>query len=100
MKRATETMGLPAVLEHCAEECAELTHACLKMARKIRNENPTPKSYEEIKEELTGEIADVEIQISEIVDGLCIDLEVLNDLIREKCDRRTKRIEEHKKQEE
>ena len=31
-----EAIGLPAVLEQCAEELAELTQAALKMARKLR----------------------------------------------------------------
>ena len=33
-----EAIGLPAVLEQCAEELAELTQAALKMARKLRGE--------------------------------------------------------------
>ena len=31
-----EAIGLPAVLEQCAEELAELTQAALKMARKLQ----------------------------------------------------------------
>ena len=31
-----EAISLPAVLEQCAEELAELTQASLKMARKLR----------------------------------------------------------------
>ena len=31
-----EAIGLPAVLEQCAEELAELAQASLKMARKLR----------------------------------------------------------------
>ena len=33
--------------EMLAEEATELAHASLKMARLIRNENPTPVSFEE-----------------------------------------------------
>lgn len=51
-----EMIGTAALLEQLAEESAELAQAALKMARKIRNENPTPKSREEI--------ADVELCIS------------------------------------
>lgn len=40
-----EAIGLPAVLEQCAEELAELTQASLKMARKLRGENPTPVTH-------------------------------------------------------
>lgn len=56
-----EKIGMPALLELCAEECNELAHACLKFSRKIRNENPTPKSEEECIEELIEEMADVQL---------------------------------------
>ena len=36
-----EMIGTAALLEQLAEESAELAQAALKMARKIRNENPT-----------------------------------------------------------
>lgn len=36
-----------ALLEQVAEECTELGHAALKLARKYRNENPTPVTEEE-----------------------------------------------------
>ena len=35
-----EAIGLPAVLEQCAEELAELTQASLKMARKLHACDP------------------------------------------------------------
>ena len=54
-----DKIGLPAVLEQCGEECCELGAASLKMARKLRGENPTPKSFEEIRLNLIDEIADV-----------------------------------------
>lgn len=38
-----EMIGTAALLEQLAEESAELAQAALKMARKLRNENPTPK---------------------------------------------------------
>ena len=34
-----EKIGIPAMLEQTAEECVELAHACLKLARYYRNEN-------------------------------------------------------------
>ena len=37
-----EKIGKPAMLEQLAEEAAELSQAALKLARVIRNENPTP----------------------------------------------------------
>lgn len=45
-----EAIGLPAVLEQCAEELAELTQAALKMARKLRGENPTPMTHAQAAE--------------------------------------------------
>ena len=41
-----EQIGLPAMLEQMAEETAELTQALLKYSRKLRNENPTPKTHD------------------------------------------------------
>ena len=52
-------IGKPAMLEQMAEECSELTQALLKYARKLRNENPTPKSESEIKRNLIEEYSDV-----------------------------------------
>lgn len=58
-------IGEPAVLEQLAEECSELAHAALKYARKLRGENPTPKTELKCLYALGEEIADV---------SLCIDL--------------------------
>ena len=43
-----DEIGVPAMLEQLAEECSELAHASLKLARKIRGENPTPKDIPEL----------------------------------------------------
>lgn len=56
-----EKIGVPALLEQTAEECCELAQACLKMARKLRDENPTPKSVEDIRDNLVEEMADVNL---------------------------------------
>lgn len=77
--KMTDMLSKSALLEQCAEECAELGQACLKLARKCRNENPTPKSEDEILENLVEEIADV---------TLC------NGLLIDKCQISTKKIEE------
>ena len=58
-KNIVEQIGVPTVLEACAEECNELSQACLKLSRKLRNENPTPKTREELIESLKEEMADV-----------------------------------------
>ena len=52
-------IGKPAMLEQMAEECSELTQVLLKYVRKLRNENPTPKSESEIKRNLIEEYSDV-----------------------------------------
>ena len=57
-------IGTAALLEQLAEESAELVQAALKMARKIRNEHPTPKSRADCVANLQEEIADVELCIS------------------------------------
>lgn len=62
-----DNIGIPALLEQTAEECCELAQACLKMARKLRDENPTPKSIEDIRDNLVEEIADVELCMDELV---------------------------------
>lgn len=59
-----EMIGTAALLEQLAEESAELAQAALKMARKIRNENPTPKPQTDCVANLQEEIADVELCIS------------------------------------
>lgn len=45
--------------ENLAEECTELAKAALKKSRKLRGENPTPKTMEEIDTDIDEEIADV-----------------------------------------
>lgn len=61
--RIINRIGIPAMLEQTSEECAELTQACLKYARYIRGENPTPKQLEDILDNFFEEIADVELCI-------------------------------------
>lgn len=58
-------VGEPALYEQLAEECCELAHASLKMARKLRAENPTPVEKEEITENIIEEYNDV---------VLCVDI--------------------------
>ena len=67
MSTIVEKIGVPALLEQTAEECCELAQACLKMARKLRDENPTPKSVEDIRDNLVEEMADVEVCLSQIM---------------------------------
>lgn len=62
MERAIiNAIGEPAVLEQLAEECAELGHAALKLARFLRGENHTPVSKEQALNSLFEETADVRV---------------------------------------
>ena len=56
-----DEIGKAAALEQLAEEATELAQAALKYARKLRGENPTPKTLEEIKANLIEEFTDVTI---------------------------------------
>lgn len=58
------SMGEPALLEQLAEECSELAHAALKLARLERGETPTPKTEEECVENLLEELGDVNLCMS------------------------------------
>lgn len=60
------TLGEPALLEQLAEECSELAQAALKLARKERGENPTPKTEEECVKDLLEELGDVNLCMSVI----------------------------------
>ncbi len=64
-----EKIGTPAMLEQTAEECSELAQACLKMARYMRNENPTTKKEYEITANLEEGMADVLICIDELYES-------------------------------
>lgn len=52
-------IGEPAVFELLAEECSELAHSSLKMARVIRGENPTPMTASLAADRWLEEMADV-----------------------------------------
>ena len=56
-----ETIGTEAVLEQLAEEASELSQAALKLARKLRGVNPTPKTELECWNGLLEEMADVQV---------------------------------------
>lgn len=67
----------PALYEQMAEECSELSQALLKKARKLRNENYTPKSYSEINDNLIEEYTDV--RLCAMVLSLSIDETILSE---------------------
>lgn len=45
--------------EQLAEECCELAHACLKKARVLRGENPTPVTVEQASQNVIEELTDI-----------------------------------------
>lgn len=53
------SVPFPALYEQLAEECTELAHAALKMARVMRAENPTPVSLDRALSNLYEEASDV-----------------------------------------
>lgn len=57
----TDVIPKPALYEQLAEECTELAQACLKKARKLRGENYTPKTFEEIDDDISEEYNDVRL---------------------------------------
>ena len=89
-----EVIGTPAMLEQTAEECVELAHACMKLARYLRGENKVYKTKEEIYSNLSEEIADVYICIDELLEAGVISQESIDSNIMTKLERMGKRLEE------
>lgn len=54
-----QRLSAAALLEQLAEESAELSQAALKMARKYRNENPSPVPIDMLNDSLQEEYEDV-----------------------------------------
>ena len=90
-----EVIGTPAMLEQTAEECVELSHACLKLVRYLRGENKVYKTKEEIYSNLSEEIADVYICIDELLEAGVISQESIDSNIMTKLERMRKRLEEN-----
>lgn len=61
-----DKIGLAASYEQLAEECVELAHACLKEARKLRGENPTPAEKPAIDAKVEEEATDVLLMLDEL----------------------------------
>lgn len=89
-----EKIGTPAMLEQTAEECAELTQACLKLARYLRGENKVYKTETELRAAISEETADVYICLNELVDGEVITPSAVDSDIVYKCERMVKRMKE------
>lgn len=98
MKTVAEQIGIPALLEGAAEECAELAKVCLKLARKFRGENPTPMTLEEILNNLNEEIADVSLCIDELHVANIIDGQKIEEIYTAKEKRWHERLKEVEKE--
>lgn len=89
-----QKIGLPALLEQLGEECGELSQASLKMSRKIRGENPTPKTREELVKAFEEEIADVMLCINIIEWQHDVDVKRIFKIMDDKTNRWLMRLEE------
>lgn len=94
-----EKVGEPAALEQLAEECGELAmaalklgHAAQKLARIERKENPTPKTFEECREEFYEEVADVEVGVDVMMASPWAQAERINHYYDEHMKRWRKRL--------
>lgn len=76
-----------ALLEQTSEECCELGKALLKKSRKMRGENFTPLSLDEINENVEEEFTDV------ILCATVLGLKVNMDIFVNKLNRWLERIE-------
>ena len=90
----TEKIGLPAMLEQTAEECTELAHACLKLSRIVRAENPTPAKKIEILDAVEEEVADVMICVDELTREGIVQLPTMNIRMNKKLDRARERLKD------
>lgn len=93
-KQVKEAIGEAAMLEMLAEEATELAHAALKLARKIRNQNPTPVDYEELYSHLDEESADVRLCMTYLHDIECIRIRNVINIFSKKDKRFEERLEE------
>lgn len=90
IEQIRELVTTPAILEQMAEECSELCQALLKKARRLRGENYTPMTLNEIDRNIIEEFTDV------IVCANTLNLSIDNDLYFEKLQRWVNRNEDNK----
>lgn len=92
-------ISTPALLELMAEECTELAHASLKLARVLRGDNPTPRTVEECEQQLVEELADVRLVADRITNEPWFNetyISLFEWYIKEKTRRWKKRVEERR----
>ena len=87
-----EKIGLAAMLEMTAEEAIELSHACLKLARIERGENPTPADKFKVMDGVEEEAADLMICIDELSSTGLIVYARMHERMNAKLDRARERL--------
>ena len=93
--KLVNAIGEPAMLEQTAEECAELSFACLKLARMLRGDNKVHgHTEEELRENLTEEMADLYLCLNEMLLGGIADYKDVNSYVDYKTERMNKRLRE------
>lgn len=81
-------IGSAAMYEQAAEEASEFAHAALKCARILRDENPTPVTFDEALSNAVEEKTDLELCCTQL--GLFTDC----DIYKAKAERFMKRWKE------
>ena len=69
------------LLIQLSEECNELSAAITKLVRKIRDNNPTPKTLPEIEDSITEEMTDV-ILCLDMLNGYYTDYKIYVDKLK------------------
>lgn len=92
LKMLLNKTGEPATLENLAEECAELAHAALKLARIRRGENPTPEKESDATVKLHTELADILAVTMVIMQADWFDSEIVDNLTDAKLKRWERRL--------
>lgn len=87
-------IGIPAMLEQLAEEGSELSQASLKLARKLRGDNPTPKLERDCLNDLCEEMADVLLCIDLLVEAGLVSHEAIDSVMMQKRGRWNKRLKD------
>lgn len=71
---------VPALYEQLAEECVELAHAALKIARAMRDENYTPVSIADGMTMVNEEFTDLKL-VADVL-GLTVDRAIMQDKMK------------------
>lgn len=87
-KTIQQSLTAPAAYEQLAEECTELAHAALKMARIERGENPTPAMHDLASYNLKEEFTDI------LICAYVLEMTTDNEVFDRKLQRWCKRMEE------